>query len=1232
MKSYLFASEAEAFVLISDGDLTKANFAALEWILEAKVVKETELKGSYVGPRNEFVSPFSTNAVAIVHRAGIDSVKRIERFYPLSKQGQSIDRMIENLYSPLTGDSFLPKGVTLEVKHISNISAFNQEFGLALSDDEIAYLDNASTELGRAFTDAEIYAFSQINSEHCRHKIFNGTFIINGKEEAKSLFQLIKDTSKNAPKYLISAYKDNVAYFSGPTIDRFVALKDDKDQYRYQEKSEDLVLSLKAETHNFPTTVEPFYGASTGSGGEIRDRMAGGTGGVPLAGTAVYMTAYPRLDKQSPNRWDLFLKEREWKYQTPAQILIKASNGASDFGNKFGQPVICGSISTFEGKVEADTYAYDRVIMMAGGVGYAKAKDALKQKAKDGDLLVLIGGENFRIGMGGGSVSSVDTGDVSSDLELSAIQRANPEIQKRAMNVIRTLSEMPNNPIKLVHDHGAGGHINCFSELLEDTGGEIWLDELPLGDESLQPYEILCNESQERMGLIVAKEDIEIIKEISQREGAPCYVVGQITSSGRITVKTSKVETPFDLPVDVLLGSSPKTILEDVEVDRELNELHLKLSDPKVFESALREVLSMDSIACKDWLTNKVDRSVTGLVAMQQCTGPLHLPLNDCGVMALDYTGKSGIATSIGHHATLGLINPERGAEYSVIESLTNIISAPLAHGLEGVALSANWMWPAKQKGENARLYRAVEALSKLCIELGVAVPTGKDSMSMTMGYPDGISVKAPGTVIVSASSEVENVSKCVSSELKAIQDSKLLYLNLAGTSDFQLGGSVLLQTKNNLLTEPLTQISVPYFKTAFGFVQELVQAEKLLASHDVSQGGVIVSALEMAFVGDIGLTLNLRTFPTAVSLFSEQAGVLLQVRDEELEGIVSKASDLGLDLRVVGDIKGRAISLISPEFTHRLELEELRRVWLKPSFQFDSLQVPRALAKERFESLNSVPLELNWPSGFDSSGKNVEFSVSKPKRSGLEAVVVREKGTNGDRELAACLYASGFDVRDVTMDEVVRGSVDFKNTSFLAFPGGFSNSDVLGAGRGWATSWIYSDKAKEILNEFYERPNTLSIGVCNGCQLMTSLGLIDRTNPEGIQMSHNDSGKFESTFVGLTVEDSSAIMLKDLKGSTIGAWVAHGEGKFNLDADKSKFQLALKYSSESYPRNPNGSDLRAAGVCSIDGRHLALMPHIERSFINWQLPNLETSQSRSEFSPWIVCFTSARDWLLERK
>ena len=664
---------------------------------------------------------------------------------------------------------------------------------------------------------------------------------------------------------------------------------------------------------------------------------------------------------------------------------------------------------------------------------------------------------------------------------------------------------------------------------------------------------------------------------------------------------------------------------------RELNELHLKLSNPMEFEACLREVLSMDSIACKDWLTNKVDRSVTGLVALQQCAGPLHLPLNDCGVMALDYTGKSGIATSIGHHATLGLINPERGAEYSVIESLSNIIGLPLAHGLEGIVLSANWMWPAKQKGENARLYKAVEALSKICIELGVAVPTGKDSLSMTMGYADGTTVKAPGTVIVTASSEVTDVSKCLSSELKNITGSKLMYLNLAGGNEFALGGSVLLQTKNELLTEPPSEVSIPYFKSAFKFVQDLVKEEKLLACHDISQGGVIVSALEMAFVGDVGLTLNLRTFPTAVSLFSEQAGVLFQVLDEDLEEITARGTDLSLDIRVVGDVKGGAISLISPEFTHRLELEEFRRVWLKPSFQFDCLQVPRALAKERFESLNSIPLEFKLPLTFDSSGKSLGFSVTNPKMSGLKAIVVREKGTNGDRELAACLYASGFQVRDVTMDEVVRGSVDFKDASFLAFPGGFSNSDVLGAGRGWATSWIYSERAKEILNEFYERPNTLSIGVCNGCQLMTSLGLIDRINPEGVRMSHNESGKFESTFVGLRVEKSNSVVLKALEGSTIGAWVAHGEGKFNLDSKKSKFELALTYSSEYYPRNPNGSDLRAAGVCSTDGRHLALMPHIERSFINWQLPYLTGEQTRTGFTPWITCFTSARDWLKER-
>ena len=504
----------------------------LSWLLSAEQLSSDSVKGEFVGPRREILTPWSTNSTEIAENVGVEGIVRMEQFRSVPNGSRPVyDRMLESVYKDLDQDTLIITQLPEALIEINDIAAYNSEAGLALSSEEIEFLEEMQQGLGRKFTDCEIYAFSQINSEHCRHKIFNGKFIIDGKEKEHSLFDLIRLTSKESPEQLVSAYKDNVAFINGPKIKQFapISSSDELTPSYFSVRDIESVLSLKAETHNFPTTVEPFNGASTGSGGEIRDRMAGGMGSIPLAGTAVYMTSYSRLHGSPAVEWEKHTKERDWKYQTPLEILIKASNGASDFGNKFGQPLICGSLLTFEGKTERGFFAYDRTVMLAGGVGYANAKYALKLSAELGDRLVLMGGDNYRIGMAGGSVSSVDTGDLSADLELSAVQRANPEMQKRVYNAIRALLEDERNPIRLVHDHGAGGHVNCFSELLEEQGGVIDLDRLPIGDPTLSLKEIICNESQERMGLIVAKEDLERVKLVAGRERAPCYDVGEVT-------------------------------------------------------------------------------------------------------------------------------------------------------------------------------------------------------------------------------------------------------------------------------------------------------------------------------------------------------------------------------------------------------------------------------------------------------------------------------------------------------------------------------------------------------------------------------------------------------------------------------------------------------------------------------------------------------------------------------
>jgi len=704
--------------------LETADIQKLTWLFNtAELLTEKTLEGNFIGPRKEMITPWSTNAVEISQTMGIPGIQRIEEFHIAKHADVKYDRMLQVFYKSLEQDLFTIHHTPEPIIEVDDIGAYSAQAGLALSKEEIAYLENVAIRRGRKLTDSEVFGFSQVNSEHCRHKIFNGTFVIDGKEKELTLFQLIKKTSKEHPNFLVSAYKDNVAFVQGPRMEQFAPVRQDIAAY-FAIEDIDSVISLKAETHNFPTTVEPFNGAATGSGGEIRDRLAGGKGSLPLAGTAVYITSYPRLDGERP--WEKKFHARKWLYQSPEEILIKASDGASDFGNKFGQPLICGSVLTFEHFEAGRKFGFDKVIMLAGGIGYGKAKDSQKEHLETGDKIVLLGGDNYRIGMGGGAVSSVATGEYGNAIELNAIQRSNPEMQKRVMNAIRAMAESSTNPIVSIHDHGAGGHLNCLSELLEETGGAIQLDKLPVGDPTLSDKEIISNESQERMGLAIKADALETLKKISARERAPMYVVGEATGDHKLVFeRADKEKKPVDLEMNDLFGSSPKTIITDKTVVNNYADVQY---DATKIHAYLDNVLQLEAVACKDWLTNKVDRSVTGKVATQQTCGPIQLPLNNVAVMALDFNSNKGVATAIGHAPGAALIDPAAGSKLAIAEALTNLVWAPLTHGLKGVSLSANWMWPSKNPGEDARLYSAVQAVSEFALALGINIPTGKDS------------------------------------------------------------------------------------------------------------------------------------------------------------------------------------------------------------------------------------------------------------------------------------------------------------------------------------------------------------------------------------------------------------------------------------------------------------------------------------------------------------------------
>ena len=1204
--------------------LNTEDVAKLNWLFgNATQIETPSITQNFVGPRAAMITPWSTNAVEITQNMGINGIIRIEEFQKAQEDFIDFDPMISQKYSSLTQDMFTVNIEPQPVLEIEDIAAYNQQEGLALSNEEVDYLNKVASKIGRKLTDSEVFGFSQVNSEHCRHKIFNGTFVIDGEEQPTSLFKLIKSTSETNPNGIVSAYKDNVAFVKGPRVTQFAPNSADKPDF-YSEKEFDSVISLKAETHNFPTTVEPFNGAATGSGGEIRDRLAGGQGSLPLAGTAIYMTSYSRL--VDDREWENGMKERNWLYQTPMDILIKASNGASDFGNKFGQPLITGSVLTFEHEENASTgsaqgrkLGYDKVIMQAGGIGYAKESQAKKHEPKAGDQIVILGGENYRIGMGGAAVSSADTGAFGSGIELNAIQRSNPEMQKRAANAVRGMVEADINPIVSIHDHGAGGHLNCLSELVENTGGLIDLDKLPVGDPTLSAKEIIGNESQERMGLVIGKNDIDILKRVADRERSPMYNVGEVTNNHRFTFQSATNGTkPMDLALEDMFGSSPKTIMNDKTVV--YNYADLEYEKEEVY-NYLNQVLQLESVACKDWLTNKVDRCVGGKVAKQQCVGPLQLPLNNVGVMALDFKGKEGVATTVGHSPITALVDPVAGSRNAIGEALSNIIFAPIKDGLSGISLSANWMWACNNKGEDARLYQAVKGCADFAIELGINIPTGKDSLSMKQKYPEG-DVIAPGTVIISAAGNCSDIKKVVEPVLSKSAGS-IYYINLS-KDKLKLGGSAFAQILNKIGNDVPTITDAAYFKKAFNTIQDLINDNQIAAGHDVGSGGLITTLLEMCFAGynldaDIDLT-GLNEPDIIKALFNENIAVVLQAQNDV--AFENKMSLHGIEFVKIGvPSEGHDLKVFFGKELYNFNINELRDTWFITSYYLDKKQSKNGMARERLMNYKNQPLRFNFPFHFNGAKPVIDSTVAKPK-----AAIIREKGSNSEREMANAMFLAGFDVKDVHMTDLISGRETLEDIQFIGAVGGFSNSDVLGSAKGWAGAFMYNEKANTALKNFFARPDTMSVGICNGCQLFMELELINPDHEVHGKMHHNTSQKHESNFVSVKVQDNNSIMLSTLAGTTLGVWISHGEGKFNLPNSEDQYNIVAKYAYDAYPANPNGSDYNTAMMCDKTGRHLVTMPHIERSVFPWNWANYPAGR-KDEVSPWVEAFVNARKW-----
>ena len=1218
---YFFGSDFQTIYAVqSSATLSDEHVQRLNWLFgNTHLIQDKQISGDYVGPRATMITPWSTNAVEITQNMGIPNIQRIEEFLKITEEKNSeFDYMLFQKYIGIRQDIFdvhiLPESI-IEVDYIAQ---YNQAEGLALSQEEIHYLEQLAHKLGRRLTDSEVFGFSQVNSEHCRHKIFNGTFIIDGQEKTLSLFKWIKKTSIENPNSIVSAYKDNVAFLKGPVVEQF-APENAAWPSNYQVKLFESVISLKAETHNFPTTVEPFNGAATGSGGEIRDRLAGGQGSLPLGGTAVYMTSYPRLD--GVRSWEKSMAEGKWLYQTPKDILIKASNGASDFGNKFGQPLVVGSLLTFEHQEAGRRLGYDKVIMLAGGIGLGKAHQAQKQIPKPGDKIVVMGGDNYRIGMGGAAVSSADTGSMGSAIELNAVQRSNPEMQKRVANAVRGMVESDCNEIVSIHDHGAGGHLNCLSELVESTGGDIDLDKLPVGDPTLSAKEIIGNESQERMGLIIAEKDLPQLEKIAERERAPLFVVGTVTNDQvfKISSATSG-ETPMNLNLSDMFGSSPKTIMEDSTQKVSYADVNY---DEGQLESYLKAVLQLESVACKDWLTNKVDRCVSGRVAKQPTCGAIQLPLNDCGVMTLDYQGIHGIATSIGHAPGVALIDEKAGSRVSIAESLTNIIWAPLENGIKSVSLSANWMWPCKEAGEDARLYRAVKACSEFAVALGINIPTGKDSLSMRQKYPDG-EVISPGTVIISATAHCNQVGRVVEPVLKK-NDNPIYYVNLSEDA-YNLGGSALAQILNKIGQKAPDVTHPAYFVKAFDTIQDSIQKGQINAGHDIGSGGLITTLLEMCFADEnLGADIDLSEIEEkdiVKLLFAENVGLVFQAETSVKE----KLQQAGIKIYTLGQANSTGVLNIHTEKqTFSFEISTWRDIWYKTSYLLDTFQTKNNQAAQRFKNYKQQPLKLSFPTHF--TGKRPSLTTRKP-----QAAIIREKGSNSERELAYALYIAGFEVRDIHMTDLMSGRETLEDVQFLGAVGGFSNSDVLGSAKGWAGAFKYNEKANQALSRFFKRTDTLSIGVCNGCQLFMELELIYPEQEIHPKMKHNTSGKFDCVFTSVKIQPNATVMFSNMEGATIGIWSSHGEGRFDLPLTEDQYQIVGKFAYDTYPACPNGSDYNTAMMSDRTGRHIVSMPHLERSALPWQCAYYPEDRKNDEVSPWIDAFVDARNWILAQQ
>ena len=1234
-----------------------------------------------VGPRMNFTTTWSTNAVSICHACGLDKVLRIERSrrYRLSGPGLSDlagedlglflrlihDRMTECLYAePLrnfeTGVKPAPvRTIPLIEKGTDALRELNQEMGLGFDDWDIGYYHNLFVkELGRNPTNVECFDLSQSNSEHSRHWFFRGRLIINGQEAPENLMQIVKGPYLQNPGNSVIAFNDNSSAIRGYTI-RTILPESPGRPSPFRESEATYHVIFTAETHNFPSGVAPFPGAETGTGGRIRDVHATGRGGLVVAGTAAYCVGNLQIPRY-PLPWEDSSFVYPGNLASPLQIEIEASNGASDYGNKFGEPVIQGFTRSFGLRLPGGVRReWIKPIMFTGGIGQIDGRHLEKGAPQPGMLVVKIGGPAFRIGIGGGSASSMIQGENVEELDFNAVQRGDAEMEQKVNRVIRACIELGDgNPIVSIHDQGAGGNCNVVKEIIHPAGARINVRRIILGDETLSVLEIWGAEYQEQDALLLRPRDLSMFSGLCEREKVPVAVIGEITGDGMaVLVDELDDSTPVNLSLARVLGEMPQ---KTFHLDRlPLETAPLSLPQNLRVREALDRVLRLLPVGSKRFLTNKVDRSVTGLIARQQCAGPLQLTVSDVAVIAQSHFGLTGGALSIGEQPVKGLINPAAMARMSVGEALTNIVWAKVT-ALEDIRCSANWMWAPKLPGEGARLYDAAVAMRDLMLELGIAVDGGKDSLSMAARVLHASGerevVKSPGTLVISAYVTCPDVTRVITPDLKCPGESRLLLIDPA-EGRARLGGSALAQCFSQIGDDCPDVNDPSLLKRAFRTVQELIARNLILSGHDRSDGGLITALLEMAFAGNCGMDISLGSrrpgvhgkvspeFDVMAALFSEELGLVIEYLPGDEQPIVAALQDSGLPFALLGRTARDA--RITLTYGHDTVLDEdlrvLRDIWEETSHHIDMLQAnPRCVTEEK-EAIYDRP-----GPAYHLSFLPELTTAAQLRRAVKPAVaIIREEGSNGDREMTSAFYAAGVEPWDITMTDLLGGRIDLSRFRGVVFVGGFSYADVLDSAKGWAGVIRFNSRLDDQFRAFYDRPDTFSLGICNGCQLMALLGWVpwpgiaQEAQPRFI---HNLSGRFESRFSTVTIFGSRSIMLKGMEGSTLGVWVAHGEGRAHfpdpqilgrvIDGNLAPVRYVDDRGkvTETYPFNPNGSPRGIAGLCSPDGRHLAMMPHPERAFLTWQWAWMpEQMKQTLEASPWLRMFQNARQWCEER-